>query len=263
MKSSLKYTDGLDVAVNEAVNRFVLNRSIGKLLENDIQLDTLYIEAISGLGAREYTAGATYKLDNIVWFRRKSGGKLYLLKCSWDSTDNDPELAFAGGGKPDFERYGWEDQTETSDIISLGIRERLAALAAVQLSEHQSDGILHRFGEIGKPGSFDEKIMRADLRNANPSRKKFFFPYQTGRVRTDSITDGTYRVWDCGVLEFDLTARFGFIGKNALGGDMLSCNNVSFSMHENQRYFQSNDDGAIFLNPPDAKIFESNVGASI
>lgn len=79
----------------------------------------------------------------------------------------------------------------------------------------------------------------------------------TGRFSDDTITSGAYRVWENGIIEFDLTFRLGYRGRSKLGYDVLSCNdvgiNVSLAKNESQPNYNTN--GRYFKSVADMKIF--------
>jgi len=119
--------------------------------------------------------------------------------------------------------------------------------------------------------SITHKLLKKDLSNIDSKRETYFFPYKTGHFTTDSITNGTYRIWDCGVIEFNLVFRLGYKYTDDLGYDILSCNDFQFKTssartadsvdyQENTKYFYSPNDMKIFKNPDTVEVFSSVVG---
>lgn len=57
----------------------------------------------------------------------------------------------------------------------------------------------------------DTKILRDDISNVNRRREHAFYPYRTISILKEQpelsnvILDGYCRIWDCGLLEYDLT----------------------------------------------------------
>lgn len=81
----LKNIDDIDVAVNEVVTSYSINRNIGKLLENDIALNELYVRVMGNLNILEYsdTRKTPYQYGDLVWYKQDS--RLWLLKSIQDN----------------------------------------------------------------------------------------------------------------------------------------------------------------------------------
>ena len=265
------------VAANEVITRFSVNRNFQKLLENDKLLSDFYKRVFDELDIGEYVdpkvSGIPYEYDDIVWFQ-DSNKDLWLLRCVTDDNQNSPQLAVseANGAVPNFRKYGWEDQNEYIDIFDSNLIQQLDMYAKQQLDAHLRERKSHRFGRLSTdendPDYIDKKVLLKDLSNIDEKRKTVFFPYQTGYFTTDAITHGIYRIWDCGVIEFDLTFRVGWRGQTAYGQDILSCNDMQFNKsnamsprfsdyNENSNYFQTLDDMKIFMNPHGIDVYKS------
>lgn len=77
--------------------------------------------------------------------------------------------------------------------------------------QNEADGTrYHKYGAVSEE-TIDEKILKADISNASRRRERAFYPYRTISILkeqpelSDVILDGYCRVWDCGLLEYDIT----------------------------------------------------------
>lgn len=144
--------------------------------------------------------------------------------------------------------------------------------------QHQSDETYHKFGRMSVNAESDDyygnKVLYKDMSNISTSRKRIFFPSLQGHFTTDNIINGTYRVWDNGIIEFDLIFRVGYQYTDQDGNQVLSCNNVTFRQsigdndsstdyQRNTMYFNNNNDMSIFTNQKGMKISESRIGKLI
>lgn len=271
------------VAINEVITRFSINRNFEKLLENDRRLAEFYKHVFAELDISEYidpaVSGTAYQYDDLIWFQDQNKD-LWLLRSILNDNVNSPSLAIGDllDGKPNFEKYGWQDQNEHVDLLNSDLLSQLSSDIRRRLLEHEQDELTHRFGQLSMdPASSDyigSKIMFRDLSNIDENRENYFFPGQIGKFTTDQILDGTYRIWDSGLLEFDIVFRVGYQGRNQFGQDILSCNDVQFrnspvyakqlpEYQENMKYFQTNDDMRIFMNDASIQKFESSTVTSV
>jgi len=123
MKNVLKHVDDVNLAINEYITQYSVNRNIKKLLDNDIELNKLYIKIFGGLDIAEYVQGRQYSFGKIIWFQDRTK-KLWLLQCVRDGNAESPQKAIDNPneyGMPNFERYGWEDLNEHVDIMKMGL----------------------------------------------------------------------------------------------------------------------------------------------
>jgi hypothetical protein len=81
--------------------------------------------------------------------------------------------------------------------------------------------------------NISDKLMKTDLSNRNLNRRNFQFPYVTGflpeTTNDNVILNGHYRLYDCGLIEYDIVYRFGYVGREKVDGyemDVLQCNNL-------------------------------------
>lgn len=278
------------VAANEVITRFSVNRNFKKLLDNDLALVEFYKQVFDKLDIGEFVdpavSGVPYEYDQIVWFQDKKKD-LWLLRCIFDENWDSPQRAIdeaASGKAPNFRKYGWEDQNEYVDIFDSDLVKQFDKYAKQQLKAHVDDPGddkkfgAHRFGKLSddpdSPDFIEKKVMLRDVSNAYIRRKTIFFPHVTGYFTTDAITHGIYRVWDSGVLEFDLTFRVGWKGVNEDEQDVLSCNDMSFrgstavsprqsDYNENQKYFRTLDDMKIFTNTAGLETYRSENARSV
>lgn len=260
----LPHTRGLDVGVNEILQRFSFNRNSGRLLSNDLSLTGLYERYLDAMNVFEYVKGHTYKSGELIWVKRQIGDlKLFLVRCVIDENRSDlqhiVDSAYAPGAdqqpEPEFDRYGWKDENFDLRIEDYGVNEKLRQQFVRQFAQHERSDSYHRFGTLRDEGDANKKILLADLSNADKNRETIFYPYYTCRLDPDDvILYGYYRVWDCGTLELDFVYRLGYTGQGSAGGygvDVISCNNFSMSRAEYSnantlKYFNTIKDRGIF-----------------
>jgi hypothetical protein len=271
----LKYVEDLDVGVNEILQRYSFNRTSERLLSNDLALEDAYEAYLLQMNVLEYVKGRRYGQNDLVWVRRSSGDfKLFLVRCVLDDNDSDlqkiVDSAYAPGAdaqpEPEFDRYGWKDENRYIDAEDYGVAARLRRYFAGRFNQHETDERYHRFGVMRDRADADAKVLRADLSNADPSRRTVFYPGQTFCIQPGgAVLYGFYRVWDCGTLEADIVYRLGYRGRQQMDGysvDVIKCNDyslrgVEYSSAETSKYFMSTKDRDIFAPQSDG---ESEVG---
>lgn len=260
----------IDVAVDEYITRHSLNRNIERLLHNDLQLEQIYRNVLESINISPYstTRSEPYMYNDLIWFRNENDfSDLYLLRSIMDYNKYSPQIAIDKKDKYgviDFESYGWSDQNGYLDVLNTTIRKSIARSIAAKLVDHVNDDEYHRFGEINddptSPQYYKNKLMLKDLSNQKYPRKTTFYPCQTGYFTDDTVTYGTYSIWDNGLLELDLVFRVGWRPENNLNPDSLYttlvCNDVQISptddtlddasYNENSKYFASDGDMQIF-----------------
>lgn len=272
------------LAINEYVCSHTLNRCISLLLKNDETCKAAYNYIFGKLNISAYTKGVTYEYGAIVWYldakydtrdvANKNFHRVWLLKNIDLSNDCDPGNALDDtrlNDKPDFEKYGWTDVNYTIDIFDpkFKLTQVLTQKIDIAMRCHESDADKHLFGELGS--KIGQKVMTRDLSNIDPSRTRGFFPYQSGKFSNNTILNGTYRIWDCGLIEFDIIFKVGYQGIDEQGREMLSCNDVAFNAsptkittandyQENTKYFYSLDDMKMFKCLENQPTYESLVG---
>jgi hypothetical protein len=79
--------------------------------------------------------------------------------------------------------------------------------------------------------------------------------------------NGHYRLYDCGLIEYDIVYRFGYIGREKIDGyqtDVLRCNNLNIDMAEyNSRYFNDEESYNMFNNENINPINKSVIGNTV
>jgi hypothetical protein len=79
--------------------------------------------------------------------------------------------------------------------------------------------------------------------------------------------NGHYRLYDCGLIEYDIVYRFGYIGREKIDGyktDVLRCNNLKIDMTKyNSRYFNDEESYNMFNNENINPINKSVIGNTV
>lgn len=238
------------VAVNEYLTRYSFNRNIEKLLQNDRYLAELYFNTIKSMNTVQYVSGTTYEYNDIVWYKDDATGKLYILKCIIDENAQRPD-------PNDFISSGWQNQQENIDIFKYNVKNWIYQLLNEKFAEHEKSS-RHRFGNTE---DYVNKILKSDLSNVRSDRLTNIFPSKTGKIRPlNDVLDGTYRVWDCGLLELDILYRMHLsdqIVMNNMSCDVVKANDLALmnghmrsptagNYNENDNYFNSSDSYDIF-----------------
>jgi len=261
------------VGYNEYVSRFSLNRNIRKLVENDKKLLTLFNRMSGGEDIDEWNPSVTYKSNQMVWF--VNGDDLYLLRNQVPDNTVKPD-------PDDFVGSGWRNENEHKTILDYGLETAIQRYVRQKMNGHQN-GSLHSIGSLANQTQFDRKLLRKDFTNITTNRKHNFYPYQTVDMLdidpslSNVILDGSYRIYDNGLLEYDIVYRMGYQGQEELDGEMydtIVCNNVEFrdtsrlaskdpSRNEVNRYFFNTGDYSIFKHENTSKDNFSIVGNTI
>ena len=97
--------------------------------------------------------------------------------------------------------------------------------------------------------------MKSDWSNRALDRQNFQFPYTTGflpQSQDNVILNGSYRLYDCGLIEYDIIYRFGYNGQIKHDGyvvDQILCNNLKIKRSDlNSRYFLDDNSYEMFNN---------------
>jgi len=226
--------------------KYTFWRNLKKLLENDINLDSLYEMISQSISLEMYSSGKVYNFGAKVWYLYANKSRLVILQSIVNNNTRSPEY---GGNK--FEDNGWQPLSMDVDIYTTDVFSRIERAVYALIKEHQDK--LHPHGELSKD-NLDEKFAKADITNLNPSRPRYMFPSKTVFLPVDStdkvILNGSYRYYDCGLIEYDITYQFGFVGKTKYEGvmfDEIECNNVVFkNENNNSRYFYDQAAYSIF-----------------
>lgn len=277
--SNLTY---VDVSNNEPITTHTVNRNIRKLLDNDLALNGVYSSIFGQAQIGEYIEGNTYSFNQLVWFM-DDDKQLYILRSLSDGNSNKPRKPFTD--------YDWNDETEHLDIVQNGLSVLVRQHQANHFYQHEKEDIqntaedilYHKYGPVSQ-GDIDLKILKNDISNADGNRSSMFYPYRTISILKEQpelsnvILDGYCRVWDCGILEYDITYQFGYVGKETYNNTeytVLCCNNVAFEdmsgkskaaldYSDNAKYFNSTEDFSIFkYENTDSESNFSIVGSSL
>lgn len=215
-----------------------------------------------GVGTSVYVAGRAYDYGDVVWYLKQSGKMVVLVRSLLDRNSRSPEY----GGRT-YQENGWEPLTEDVDVSRSGAGSAVDSIVYQSMVEHADEK--HPYGTL-TDANVEQKLMKADLSNANPYRSGFRFPYVTGMLPVEgddggTIVNGCYRRYDNGLLEYDIVYRMGYVGKVMDGGldvDALTCNSVVFrNEEENSRYFYSSDAYRIFSGGSQWPSYRSSVGS--
>lgn len=205
----VKNVENVQVYGNELLTPYAINRNIKKLLENDEALYGFYKKQFDGLRVTDYNYGVEYALGQLVWYKEPRTGRLYLLKSIIDKNIDEPVML--DGEK--FEKSGWTSEAKYLNILKYGICCDLARRASQAYEDHEKRTDLHPFGRISNDPEdddfIDKKILRKDMTNLDAGRKTNMFPsYMKKMPPQDCVISGTYRRWDCGLVEYDFTFKF-------------------------------------------------------
>ena len=266
-----------DVAVghNELITRFSLNRNYRKLVENDISLLTLYNRITGGVDIDEWNPNVKYPVGTLVWYTSSPDCELYLLRNLVHENTLEPN-------PKDFADTGWRNENEHKTILDYGLEKTIAQFARKLMKSHQ-DSDLHPLGSLSGTDMLDRKLLRRDFSNIDVERETNFYPYMTVDMLSvepslsDVVLDGYYRVYDNGLLEYDVTYRMGYVGQEEIDGDIydtISCNCIDFhdtsrlatrdpARNEVAKYFFNTGDYTIFRNFNDSKDSYSIIGDTV
>lgn len=241
--SNVQIDENIHIAVNEQRNNiYVINRCLSKLISNDKKLLSLYEEILQSIHIQPYDPSNKYYENDIVWF--VSGTNLYILRCI--STNN--TYPHFNELTQSFEETGWQNQMEYIHLLKVGADNIIKTQINNKFFQHNLNKTYHRYGKISastsSPDYVQNKILNRDLgmqtnigKIAYP-RELMQFPYQTVSLNPDeSIIQGYYRKYDCGLLEYDLVFKFGMTNntQDTIYGNknVLSCNNVTLNVVDN------------------------------
>lgn len=246
----LKNIENVKISSNEIFNRFTLNRNFEKLLQNDKDLERLKFDIVSGR-IRPFVEGAGYEKNDLIWYICKSplSGKreLFLLRSTISDNIHTPEMKIIDG-QITFEDSGWLDVLDLYTILNNNFNGHIDSYIVNRLNtEHQFDSRYHRYGTL-RESNLSSEILLTDISNIDKNRKTLHFPYMTGFMEeNETILNGQYRIWDCGILEYNVLFRLGYRGdKFDLNGnqiDVVTCNDLQLS---NYAYYGGEDGQNIF-----------------
>lgn len=263
MSSSLPVSSYIDIAPNEYVTKFSLNRNFEKLLRNDNYLYDKYGIAIDSTMSQEeklkniqtYNKFKTYSAGEFVFYKiQKDDTKFYILSSAQGQNTHKPlvsnniytnELYVINS---DWWKIVGINSTNDNSLQKDKADMYVNANRAQFESNHQGNTDDLSAHPTGKLSLTDSSKLFTTVQNIKEDRSKFFYPgYLESMVADDTTYYGYMRKWDNGLLEYDLTFRLGYISSDANGLDLLSANNLVVK-HRNRNflYFQTDDDYKIF-----------------
>ena len=263
MSSSLPVSGYIDIAPNEYVTKFSLNRNFEKLLSNDNYLYDKYGIAIDSTMSQEeklkniqtYNKLKTYNAGEFVFYKiQKDDTKFYILSSAQGPNTHKPlvnkniytnELYVINS---DWWKIVGINSTNDNSLQKDKADMYVNANRAQFESNHQFNTDDLSAHPTGKLSLTDSSKLFTTIENIKEDRSKFFYPgYLESMVADDTTYYGYMRKWDNGLLEYDLTFRLGYISSDADGLDLLSANNLVVK-HRNRNflYFQTDDDYKIF-----------------
>ena len=263
MSSSLPVSGYIDIAPNEYVTKFSLNRNFEKLLSNDNYLYDKYGITVDSTMSQEeklkniqtYNKLKTYNTGEFVFYKiQKDDTKFYILSSAQGPNTHKPlvnkniytdELYVINS---DWWKIVGINSTNDNSLQKDKADMYVNANRAQFQSNHQFNTDDLSAHPTGKLSLTDSSKLFTTIENIKEDRSKFFYPgYLESMVADDTTYYGYMRKWDNGLLEYDLTFRLGYISSDADGLDLLSANNLVVK-HRNRNflYFQTDDDYKIF-----------------
>lgn len=111
---------------------------------------------------------------------------------------------------------GWKDENEIVNILDMGLRSSLRRYLNQVMDDHIQEK--HPLGRIeydqrksNDRDYIDNKLLRNDFSNLATERDTNQFPFKTVFLdKGDVILGGFYRLYDNGLIEYDLTFRVGY-----------------------------------------------------
>ena len=313
----IKNYEGMKLAPNELLTNAALNRIFGKLLENDTKLIAKAENISNGIyRILPWIKGKTYNKNDLVWFVdvyvppgnetkyentleeiEKFGESvpnslkeelencytvtLYLLR-SLENGNNKQPVRTIIDMVPYFDASGWHNENPIGSIYTDYFQEFTIDNIKKELDAmHQAVANYHPFGKLALFSDIPEKVLKTDMSNTDPDRKKVFFPNETFAVDDTShrtIISGSCRKWDCGLLEYDIIFRLGDsaatysdynvdgslkmsqeIDSNYLNLAKSSFNRGSLYEYNNRKYYLDDSDSDIFVIPEGFTVSENGI----
>lgn len=263
--SQIPNKDNINVAPNEILNTYTINRNFNKLLENDIFLEEMAIKIFQSIvQLNEYSSVINYQKGEYVFFKTiiDDQPRVFLLQSLIDNNyNNEPKLQYDSNNNIFFGNY-WANKFQTLIKIDDEIKKYCRNYFANQLNINHINETNHKYGELSSINDLDNKILKVDFSNIDKNRNTMFFPFETITLEPDNvIKSGFYRKWDNGLIEYDIIFRLGYNGKELYKGveyDKIECNNLIINSNintvkegdedyfNNDKYFLSHLDKCIF-----------------
>lgn len=261
--SQIENVTNVKVSPNEYLVNNTILRNLQKLIENDKNLQKIQTEVLNNTNITLYNENMIYNINDYVWFLNTQKNQVLLLKSIINNNSNKPN-------KNNLSYYdnGWQNLSEDINIESTDIYNRLEREIHQYLQSHIREKH-NKYGAISNV-NIDDKIMKSDWSNRNLNRSNFQFPYTTGflpqNINDNVILNGSYRLYDCGLIEYDIVYRFGYSGTTKHDGytmDQIICNNLKIEKNEtNSKYFLD-DAYNIFNNVNESEQNFSLIGKTI
>lgn len=176
-------SDEVDVAANEYLTKFSVNRNFVKLLSNDAYLESKVKDDESTVYS--YNSYKSYKEGDLVFFKTSLSAQNTYLLCSLTSSNNftpSCEMNVAGEyvvvndnhwkmvGVPALDELSGHSPTDIADEYILTSREDFE-------THHQDDTHLsaHPLGKFCRQSS---QVLFTDMSNLSSSRSTLFYPYR-------------------------------------------------------------------------------------
>ena len=257
----------LMVSSNELFLRETINRTLDKLIENDVYLKN----KINSYGTAAEFSILPYRKDYVyntgdvvVYIDEKNGEikNIYLLECLIDNNSEEPAYDIIDGFVSDFTKTNWKNLNDffsiynsTDSEINLSNFLEFSISSNFALS-HENDPYYHKFGEI-HADTISDKLLKNDFSNVGEYRSQLFWAHEVKKVSSNNFT-GVYKKWGNGVLEYDLTYCLGENLKvektidsdgNIVSINLMKANSLiplSSEEFSNDDYFMTDEDYTIF-----------------
>ena len=255
MESTLAISSYIDIAPNEYVTKYSLNRNFEKLISNDIAL----ISAISqdpnlDNDIETYNSTKTYAYGTFVFYKiHPNDTQFYILRSICEPNDHKPLVH-----KDPTTGIMYVINSEWWTIVGIDSAIKNATpkdIANVNVMSSKNDFkqnhelnlelSAHPTGELGFKTS---TYLYKSFDNIDENRKQIFYPYAIESFVSDNTTyHGYMRKWDNGLLEYDLTFRLGYVSSDNTGIDLIQANDLKIP--------QRNNNSIYFKNPSDMNMF--------
>lgn len=253
----------IDIAPNEYVTKYSINRNFEKLLSNDFYLYETYSTSTNPSTspteklkkAQTYNKLKTYNAGDFVFYKiKKDDTKFYILSSVQGSNSHKPTVRknVVTNDLYVVNSDWWvivgidpaKGNSLPKDQVDMHVADSLALFQANH-ERNTEELSAHPIQRLGIQQS--EKAFRT-LENISEERQVFQYPsYIQSLVGDNTVYQGYMRKWDNGLLEYDLTFRLGYINSDTAGKDLISANNLIVPhRNNNYLYFKDDSDYAIF-----------------
>lgn len=262
MSSSLPVSSYVDIAPNEYVTKYSLNRNFEKLLSNDYYLyDKYSVDVNSSMPEDErlkhiqsYNKMKTYNAGEFVFYKiQKDDTKFYILSSAQTANSHKPTVR-----KNMFTNELYVINSEWWTIVGISpAKGNSLPIDQADMYVNDKRGMFESEHELntdpanhptGKLSLQDSSKLFKSFENLQEDRETLFFPsYIQSFIGDNTTYYGHMRKWDNGLLEYDLTFRLGYISSDTSGIDIISANNIVVPhRNKNYLYFKGKSDYSIF-----------------